>query len=732
MNKTFNINLGGYPFAIDEDAYVYIQNYLDTIRRHFSASEGCEEILYDIEVRMAELFQEHLKGRAIISMKEIDEVIMIMGKPEDFGAEPMSETFQAGSRSKKTDAKIKTGKRLFRDPDDKKLGGVVAGMAAYFGVEDPLWLRIFFAVTAIFSGGFVFVVYVLLWFLVPEAASAGDKLAMRGEPTTINNIAKVVEEELNEFSEKINEWSKDIGSKKKSDNTEGKNGFHAKAMLAEGVNIFGQVATGIIPLVRNVVRPIFLTVAVIVLSAMGIAWAASFVGLTFASPVLISMGPDSGFLSYLGVGSLFFTIGLPILGVMLLITRLAFSYRVNKNVKTGLWTAWFLSLFMTSFAGMSTIKEYKSHHVFSTVTDYKIESQDIKIVMPEEDLDHSMGVFADKFFADNGTQWAVRDVNVQIEKSKDALVHIEKKISSRGQELTDAQQNTLFVGNDLKVNGSEISISKYLTIPKDRKYRNQGIDYTIYIPEGKNIILDNSVRGRLRHSELINWDQIYSSDEKMKWTIKGDGVFSLEYNDLHHHKKEVNAGSYNKIIIENEFDVIIKKGDKANITFNGNKELVDKIIYKNLDGTLTINAENSEDINDLTIIVETPNLELIHLNGVKSATIEGFNQDNLKLFAKDSENGSNDSEISISGTIKNLDISLDGNQYLTLTGSGEIISAVLNNGANIHGEKFIVNKATITGDHTHESSFYIQEQLTCENPEDIHFKVYGNPKKVKL
>ena len=115
MNKTFNINLGGYPFAIDEDAFEYIQNYLGTIRRHFSASEGCEEILYDIEVRMAELFQEHLKGRAIISMKEIDEVIMIMGKPEDFGAEPMSEQYTSNTRGKKSDTKINTGKKLFRE-----------------------------------------------------------------------------------------------------------------------------------------------------------------------------------------------------------------------------------------------------------------------------------------------------------------------------------------------------------------------------------------------------------------------------------------------------------------------------------------------------------------------------------------------------------------------------------------------------------------------------------------
>jgi phage shock protein PspC (stress-responsive transcriptional regulator) len=733
MNKTFNINLGGYPFAIDEDAFEYIQNYLDTIRRHFSASEGCEEILYDIEVRMAELFQEHLKGRAIISMKEIDEVIMIMGKPEDFGAEPMAEQYTANTRGKKSGTKINTGKKLFRDPDDKKLAGVCSGIAAYLGIEDPLWLRIFFVLTAIFSGGFIFVVYMVLWFLVPEAASASDKLAMRGEPATINNIAKVVEEELNEFGEKINEWSQDFSGKKKSgDTSTGKHQFKAKAFLAEGVNIVGHLATGIIPLVRAVFKPILITVAIIVMSALGIAWAASFVGLSFASPVIYAAGPDSGLVSTLGIGSLFFTIGLPILGLMLLFARLAFSYRINKNVNTGLWTVWFLSLFTTMFAGMTTIKEYQTHHALTSVTDHNIVSPDIRIAMPEENLDHSMGVFLDKFFADNGKQWAIRDVNIRLEKSKDAFVHIEKKIASRGEQLSDAQQNTLFVGNDINVKGGEISISKYLTIPKERKYRNQSVDYTIYVPEGKNIILDNSVRGRLRHSGLMNWEQVYSSEDNMKWTVKGDGVYSKEYNDIHHFNKQISTGSYNKIIIENGFDVVIKKGDKSSAHFTGNKELVEKLSFKNLDGTLTVSSEDNERIEDVTIFIETPSLELVQLHGVQSATIEGFNQDNLKLLAKDSENGFYNNDIKISGTIKNLDISIDGSQNLNLTGSGESISAVINDGAIIKADKFLVNNAMISGNHTHESSFYIQQKLKCEFPDQINFKVYGNPKKEKL
>jgi phage shock protein PspC (stress-responsive transcriptional regulator) len=728
MNKTFNINLGSYPFAIDEDAYEYIQNYLDTIRRHFSASDGCEEILYDIEVRMAELFQEHLKGRAIISMKEIDEVIMIMGKPEDFGAEPMAESHQSSSRGKKSDTKIKPGKRLFRDPDDKKLAGVCSGISAYLGIEDPLWVRLIFAIL-LFTGTGV-ITYIILWALVPEASNAGDKLAMRGEPATIHNIAKVVEEELTDLGDKLNEWSKDLGSKKKSDDVN--QGFHAKSILAGGVNMIGKVASNIIPVIRQIFKPIVVVSAIVLLSALGISWAASFVGLSFAAPVLFSMGPDSTFLSYLGIGSLFFTIGLPILGVMLFVARLGFGYRINKNIKTGFWTVWFLSLFSSMFAGMSTIKDYSSRHEFNTMTDYNIEGQDIHIAMPEENLDHTFGIHLDKFFVEKGDQWAVRDVTLKVEKSKDASVHVERFVSARGSDLAEAQQNSLYVGNDLTVNGNEISISKFLTIPRKNKYRNQSVDYVIYVPEGKNVSFDQNVKERMRESSLFSWDQIYTDMKDLKWTVKGNSVFSGEWNNLMHHKKEIAAGSYSKVIIEKGFDVIITKAEKANVNIEGHKDVVDKIYFKNLEGTLKLNTDNEEDVEGVVINIQTPSLELIHLDGVRSAKIEGFSQDNLKLISKGEFNVSDETSISFFGNIKNMDISLDGDQHLTMTGQGENLEIQLDNGASINGDKYQVKTATWLGFDSENSSLHVTETLSCDDPDANHLKLIGNPKKVKI
>ncbi|MEO1513785.1 MAG: PspC domain-containing protein [Bacteroidota bacterium] len=210
MNKVFNINLGGYPFTIDEDAYEHLNNYLDTIHKHFRSSEGYEEITGDIEARIAELFEAHLSGRKIVTIKDVNAAIRRMGTPEEFGADSAGEKF---GKSKEGPG-IKTGKRLFRNPDDKVVGGVCSGIAAYLGIQDPLWVRLAFVVIAI-SGGFGIPVYIILWAIVSEAETAGDRLAMKGEPINVSNIARTIEDEIDHLSDTLTDISNDFNSKKK-------------------------------------------------------------------------------------------------------------------------------------------------------------------------------------------------------------------------------------------------------------------------------------------------------------------------------------------------------------------------------------------------------------------------------------------------------------------------------------------------------------------------------------
>lgn len=728
MNKTFNINLGSYPFAIDEDAYNYIQNYLDTIRRHFSTSDGCDEILYDIEVRMAELFAEHLKGRAIISMKEVDEVIMIMGKPEDFGAEPMSEQHSYSStRGRRSDTKINTGKRLFRDPEDKKVAGVCSGISAYFGIEDPLWVRLIF-VLLLFTGMGA-ITYIVLWALVPEASTTSDKLAMRGEPATIENIAKVVETELSELGDKINEWSKDLGSKKKNDAVN--NSFQAKSFLSGGVNMFGTIIGGIVPLIRQVFKPLFMVIAILLLSALGITWAASFIGITYASPALVFAGPKLSFMSYIGIGSLLLVVGIPILSIMLLISRMAFKYRVHKTVRLTYRTVWIVALVLLMGVGMTTIKDYSMSHTSKSMMDYNIENKEIIITMPEENSDHSFGVHLGNLFVNNDENWSIRDVKFKVEKSADNLVHIEKTVNSKGSDNNDAQVNTTMVSNDLKVEGNTISISKFMNIPKDKKFRNQEIEYTIFIPEGKTVVLDNNVKESMRSSELFSHDKIYSDIENLKWEITANGATSDLWEDVFHHNKEVNTGNYNKIIIESEFDVNIIKAEKSKVTFSGDKEAIERIVQKNLDGTLTINVTDDTDVSDVTINIETPDVELIHFDGIHTAKIEGFSQKSLKLISQGNQSHER-TNITFYGNVNEMDISLDGIQTLTMTGSGDLMDLQILNGATIKADKYIVKKVNWNGDNGYDSHLHVTDEIKGEESVLNNITILGNPKIVKV
>ena len=106
MKKTFNINLGGIVFHIDEDAYELLDKYLSNLRIHFSKEEGGEEIVHDMELRISELFSERLNERnQVITLNDVEEIIAQMGKPEEFSEETTQDT-SSYSESKEKGVRI--------------------------------------------------------------------------------------------------------------------------------------------------------------------------------------------------------------------------------------------------------------------------------------------------------------------------------------------------------------------------------------------------------------------------------------------------------------------------------------------------------------------------------------------------------------------------------------------------------------------------------------------------
>jgi phage shock protein PspC (stress-responsive transcriptional regulator) len=195
MKLTLSINLGGYSFNIDDDAYEELRRYLKNLELHFAAEESFSEILSDIETRMAELFRTKLTGyKQVITISDVKEAISVLGNPEDIDdstSTTRGEKFAAPGYH-----------RMYRDPDKRMIGGVCSGMGAYWDL-DPWILRVIFLVL-ILAGGLGLLTYLILWVVLPEAKTTAQKIEMKGEPVNIQNIKDSVKKEVDTVRKKMN------------------------------------------------------------------------------------------------------------------------------------------------------------------------------------------------------------------------------------------------------------------------------------------------------------------------------------------------------------------------------------------------------------------------------------------------------------------------------------------------------------------------------------------------
>lgn len=187
MKITVSVNLGGYSFNIDEDAFSELKRYLKNLEIHFAGEESSSEILSDIEARMAELFRARLTGyKQVITITDVTEVISVMGNPEDIsdneGPTPKEKFSTPGTH------------RMYRDPDRRIIGGVCSGMGAYWDIE-PWIIRIIFVVL-VMAGGLGILVYLVLYIVLPEAKTTAQKIEMKGDPVNIHNITDSVKKEF--------------------------------------------------------------------------------------------------------------------------------------------------------------------------------------------------------------------------------------------------------------------------------------------------------------------------------------------------------------------------------------------------------------------------------------------------------------------------------------------------------------------------------------------------------
>ncbi len=479
MNKTVNINLAGIFFHIDEDAYLKLQRYLKAIKRSFTDSQGRDEIIADIEARIAELFSERIKDeRQVIGTQEVDEVITIMGQPEDYMLD--DEIFE--DEPKTTHQKAKPSKQLFRDTTSSYVGGVSSGLGHYLSI-DPIWIRLAWILFTIFSSGAFVLIYVAFWIFVPEAKTTADFLAMKGEAVNISNIEKKIKEEFNHVADTV----KNVDYQKYS--TKVKN---------SSTTFFEALGDVLLVLLKVFVK----CIGVLLILIAGVTLISLFIGL-FTVGTFGFM--DTPWIEYFEVGNhpempiwllsliTFFAVGIPFFFLFLLGLRILSSSikSIGAPAKFGLLGIWILSIIGLGIVGVrqATLEAF-SEQVISEKKLLPITSNDTLMIKMKGNNRYAKHLRRKNGFKikrdDQGNKVIViQDIEVYIKSSKRdtvASIMIEKKAEGRSYEEASKRAENLMYRHEIE--GNTLVLDGYAMTDYKNKYRDQEINITLTLPEG--------------------------------------------------------------------------------------------------------------------------------------------------------------------------------------------------------------------------------------------------------
>jgi len=485
MNKTITINLAGIVFNIDDNAYDVLRVYLEKLNAHFAGPSG-KEVLNDIEARVAEMFSQKLTtNKNVIVLDDVNEVIAVMGTPEAIAGSAN----EPSATNATSETYYKTGrKRVYRNPDDKVLGGVCSGIAAYFDV-DPIWLRLAFVVAVIFAGSGL-LLYVVLWIIIPEAKTASDKLEMRGEAVNVSNIERNVRAEMEGVQQNLKgRWDKD------------------------GQRIMGTATDFVGNMLRYIGRFI-VTILGILVSAISIV---ILIGLTVGMFVFLGWIPADDFpadhigyflepsqLWLLMVGG-FLVVGIPVLVLLLngikLIFRLNLSLKKTGAVMLGLW---FIGIGLCVWQGLNVGRLYHSKVTVSQTERLKTDTTKTLILEANHiaggrfrftNRDNGIHMSMDDkplvFTANDDTVWC-SDVRLDIDQSRNDSVYLVTTYSARGINPAEARSTAKAIDYDYRQQDSAVFFNNAFNLNHD-KYRTQEVSLTLKIPVGFKVVLDRSL-----------------------------------------------------------------------------------------------------------------------------------------------------------------------------------------------------------------------------------------------
>ncbi len=533
MNKTVTINISGIIFNIDEGAYSTLKQYLESIKQKFGTTKGGEEILTDIEARIAEMFHEKVSDtKQVISQVDVNGVIAIMGQPEQF-EDPEAEANTSYNNDTAHEEPRRGPRRFFRDPDSKIIGGVCSGVGHYFGI-DPVIIRIIF-VAIVFFGGSGVIAYLVLWAITPEAKTTSEKLQMKGQRVDIDSIRQSVSDEagnlkkkFNHLGEKADEFGKQVDSGKVE------NFF---------TTLFNFILN-IVKLVLTFVGKFFGILLIIFGGLFLLSLIGSLLGLGTMSG-MINIG-DANVFSLAEVYEFIFsssyhrtaiTIGLaivcgiPVLAMLYGGIKILFGVKMpSSKIGAGVTLLWFAGIVLMLLTGFQIGKEFSKQDKVVSQFSLPPSTADTIIIDVNDELypvdaepEISDDYFVLKSYED---ELFLTTVELDVIENQNDSISIKIIQEARGNSFDDAANRAENIVYSYSITNNRLTFDPFLIVKKEDLFRNQKVKIKVAIPQGKTVFLDktsgwiiydikNTTRTRDRYM-LNNY-----------WTMTEDGLDCL-------------------------------------------------------------------------------------------------------------------------------------------------------------------------------------------------------------
>lgn len=606
MKKTISINISGILFHIEEDGYDTLRKYLDAINRHFSNYKDNQEIISDIENRIAEIFLSNLKNnKQVITAENVDKLIEKMGTIADFNAveeekeepiedkfdsqqedfykyvtPPVSETGGYKKLKRLENKKILGGvcagiasyfsvdplwtrliailllfsgnlnlkfgfldifpfdsfrlnlgfgffaivayivlwiilpvsyevmedtkiKKLFRNPDDKVLGGVSSGLAAYFGVE-VLYVRLAFVLLA-FAGGSGILIYLILWIITPVASSITERIKMKGGEITLDSIDSTIKESINPIPPQPESNAKKIL-------------MAPFRVLGKVIDAMGSALGPLGKFIGTVIRIIFglmiffLGLAMTITPLLALA---AYFGISDSDyRALIDDFPIELFTDMVPLWLVIASMGLIIIpGLIILL--LGLSVLAQKNLIGGRFGLvalglWLLCIGISAFQIPKIVAQFKEENKFATQITLPVTSG--TIILKANDFED------EEIF---------NKANLRLTGTSDSVVTLNQEFFSRGRTRQEALENAKKLSYSYSVSDSVVTFEEGFDLRTLDSFRDQRINLTLNIPYDRPFIMERSLLEILRNTIYNNGYRSSDVRSSAVWVFNEAGLVCL-------------------------------------------------------------------------------------------------------------------------------------------------------------------------------------------------------------